>query len=130
VPVTALEAIKTALADQDMSAVLLGDTFQACRQVHPITNDRVVHTFGRPDIPGHHVTGVQAYADVDGLPAGFFQAFIEAMQSVIMRREALTARSGSSSWGKGVPKMAMMASPINLSSIPPSSVTTSTIRVK
>ena len=55
---------------------------------------------------------------------------LNTLRSVIMRMAARTARSGSSSCGTGVPKIHIIASPMNLSSIPPSSVMQSTMIVK
>ena len=48
----------------------------------------------------------------------------------IMAMAQRRARSSSSSCGSGVPNTAMMASPMNLSSMPPSACRQSTMRVK
>ena len=54
--------------------------------------------------------------------------FTELRQIVFARVMARTARSASSGRGSGVPKVAMMPSPMNLSSVPPCSKIARTMR--
>ena len=48
------------------------------------------------------------------------RTWFHSRKRLIMATAVRTARSSSSSWATGMPKAAMMASPMNLSSIPPS----------
>src|SRR5207253_882864 len=62
-----------------------------------------------------------------GLP---FRLAFRLSRAVSWSRADCMARSASSSWAIGAPHRAMIASPMNLSSVPPFSNTISTISVK
>src|SRR3989454_7816086 len=64
-----------------------------------------------------------------GRPSAFHFLFIFSSASSCPRPHFI-ARSASSSWGMGAPHSAMIASPMNLSNVPPCSNTISTISVK
>ena len=65
------------------------------------------------------------------IPTGILSVFkrsaFHLRSSEIIAMDDLTAASAASSLGRGTPKPAIIASPINLSSIPPASVIQATI---
>ena len=65
-----------------------------------------------------------------GILPSFSLCIFHSQRRLIMLIPARTPRSSSSSCGNGIPKPAMIASPINLSTIPPCSLIASTMMSK
>ena len=117
------------LADQDLARGRLGA--EPGGDVHRVADHGVLQPAVAADVAGEDLAVVDPDADADLGPALRQPSARSAGRSPrCMATAARSARSGSSAWAIGAPQSAMIASPMNLSSVPPCSKITSTISVK
>ena len=86
--------------------------------------------FFEPILPDTTVSVLRPIPILTGSLPSERRVLFQILRSLIMEIAARIALSSSSSCAAGIPKAAIMASPINLSSMPPSRVMQSTISSK
>ncbi len=114
------------LADQDLAGS--GRLLQPGRGVHRVAGHE---RLAPARVAGHHLSGVdpRPHRDLDT------RGRLGGRGSAVERRSrisaaARTARRASSSWRRGMPNTAMIASPMNFSTVPPWCSSTSRIESK
>lgn len=114
-----------ALADVDLP--LGGAGLDALRQVDVLADDGVLHPSAGADVTGEKGPGVDADAHVDGCQALLQEPKVEAEEGVLHLQRGLDGEEGVILDGDRGTQTAMMASPPNLSMVPPLTKMTSTM---
>ena len=108
-----------------------GDGARATRRLQPrgdvdrVADDRVAVAHGT----GEHLAGVDADSQLEARRVTAVRSELISSMAACMPSAARTARSSSSSWATGAPKIAMTLSPMYLSTVPPWRVTSSPSRL-
>ena len=108
-----------ARADDDLAR--LGGGLEAGCHVHDVARDEQLPRGRRVPVRperGHDLPGVQADPDLHRHPESLGELRVQRPQSLEHLSAALQARCASSSWAVGMPKTAMIASPMYFSTVP------------
>ena len=120
------------LAHQDVGAVFLVQVLDARGEVHRVADHGVVEAAGRAHVADHHRPGVDADADVDRRQAALDASsrWKRAQRAASCRAPSGTRAPRAAARRSGAPNIAMIASPMYLSSEPRCSNTWPVITVK
>src|SRR5215472_15006831 len=80
-------------ADEDRGPVLLVQTLKASRQVHAVPECCIIHTFRRPHVSHHRLSGMNAKATVNGGSPSVSNWALRASLAALAERAARQARS-------------------------------------
>src|SRR6266478_4052667 len=111
----------------------LGDGLQPCRQIGLCANDRVVHSIRAPEIADVAITRVDAHPRLERVLDSRGPPFRVEFKGRRCMRQAIRTHAWASALSpfvSGSPKKISIASPMNLSIVPPCSWVIADISVK